>query len=192
MHARKIPAIAGLLVLFALCGCAPAGPPIRPVSPVDLARFMGRWYVIASIPTRFERGGHNPVETYSRESDGTICTWFRLRPGSFEAPVKLIHSSASPVAESGNGEWRVRLFRILSMQYLVGWLSADYSQVLVVRDARDYLWFMARTPEVSDADYGAMLDRAKAMGYDTTRIEKAPQQWPEVGEGSQTFTGECR
>jgi apolipoprotein D and lipocalin family protein len=78
------------------------------------------------------------------------------------------------------------------MQYLVGWLNADYSQVLVVRDARDYLWFMARTPEVSDADYGAMLDRAKAMGYDTVRIEKAPQRWPEVGEGSQTFTGECR
>ena len=47
MHARKIPAIAGLLVLLALCGCAPAGAPIRPVSPVDLTRFMGRWYVIA-------------------------------------------------------------------------------------------------------------------------------------------------
>ena len=192
MHARKIPAIAGLLVLFALCGCAPAGPPIRPVSPVDLTRFMGRWYVIASIPTRFERGGYNPVETYSRESDGTICTWFRLRPGSFEAPVKLIHSSASPVAESGNGEWRVRLFGIFSMQYLVGWLSSEYSQVLVVRDARDYLWFMARTPEVSAADYQAMLDRAEALGYAIARIEKAPQKWPEDGEDSQTFTGDCR
>ena len=192
MHARKIPAIAGLLVLFALCGCAPAGPPIRPVSPVDLTRFMGRWYVIASIPTRFERGGYNPVETYSRESDGTICTWFRLRPGSFAAPVKLIHSSASPVAESGNGEWRVRLFGIFSMQYLVGWLSSEYSQVLVVRDARDYLWFMARTPEVSAADYQAMLDRAEALGYAIARIEKAPQKWPEDGEDSQTFTGECR
>jgi apolipoprotein D and lipocalin family protein len=192
MHARKFLAFAGLLVLFVLCGCAPAGPPIRPVSPVDLTRFMGRWYVIASIPTRFERGGHNPVETYSREADGTVCTWFRLRPGSFEAPVKLIHSSARPVAESGNGEWRIRLLRLLSMQYLVGWLSADYSQVLVVRDARDYLWFMARTPDVPAADYQAMLGRAEALGYDTARIEKAPQRWPEIGAGSQTFTGECR
>ncbi len=192
MHATKFLALTGLIALFALCGCAPAGPPIRPVSPVDLTRFMGRWYVIASIPTRFERGGYNPVETYSRESDGTICTWFRLRPGSFEAPVKLIHSSASPVAESGNGEWRVRLFGIFSMQYLVGWLSSEYSQVLVVRDARDYLWFMARTPEVSAADYQAMLDRAEALGYAIARIEKAPQKWPEDGEDSQTFTGECR
>ena len=180
-----------LLAMLSLTACAGTTDPIPPVHGVDLSRYMGRWYVIASIPTRFERGGHNPVETYSRNADGTICTWFRQRPGSFEAPVKLIHSTASVVPGSGDGEWRVRFFVLLRTQYLVGWLKPDYSQVMVVRDARDYLWYMARTPQVSDADYQAMLNRARSMGYDVAKIVKAPQRWPENNPDSQTFGGTC-
>lgn len=180
-----------LLGMLSLTACAGTADPIKPVQGVDLSRYMGRWYVIASIPTRFERGGHNPVETYSQNADGTICTWFRQRPDSFAAPVKLLHSTASVVKNSGNGEWRVRFFAFLSTQYLVGWLQPDYSQVMVVRDARDYLWYMARTPQVSDADYQAMLARAKGMGYDIAKIQKAPQHWPEQGAGSETFAGAC-
>jgi apolipoprotein D and lipocalin family protein len=180
-----------LLALLSLTACAGTSDPIPPVHGVDMSRYMGRWYVIASIPTRFERGGHNAVETYVRNPDGTVCTWFRQRPGSFDAPVKLLHSTASVLPGSGNGEWRVRFFMFLRTQYLVGWLKPDYSQVLVVRDARDYLWYMARTPQVSDADYQATLARAKAMGYDTSRIEKVPQRWPENAPDSQTFRGAC-
>lgn len=179
------------LAMFSLTACAGTAAPIPPVRGVDLSRYMGRWYVIASIPTRFERGGHNAVETYVRNPDGTICTWFRQRPGSFDAPAKLLHSTASVLPGSGNGEWRVRFFMFLRTQYLVGWLKPDYSQVLVVRDARDYLWYMARTPEVPAADYQAMLERAKAMGYDTARIEKVPQRWPEAAADSRTFSGAC-
>lgn len=191
MTRLKSSVAAVLLAVLSLAACAGTADPIKPVSGVDLPRYMGRWYVIASIPTRFERGGRNAVETYSRNPDGSICTWFRQRPDSFTAPVKLLHSSARVVPGSGNGEWRVRFFAFLTTQYLVGWLKPDYSQVMVVRDGRDYLWYMARTPAVSDGDYRTMLDRAKAMGYDVSRIEKVPQRWPEIGEGSQTFTGAC-
>lgn len=176
---------------LATTGCAQLSSPIRPVASVDLRQFAGRWYVIASIPTRFERGGHNAVETYKQLPDGSICTWFRQRPNSFTAPVKLIHSSASVVPGSGNGEWSVRFFGFLRTQYLIGWLSPDYDQVMVVRDARDYLWYMAREPEVSDSDYRAMLGRAAAMGYDISAIKKIPQRWPESGSGSDIFEGDC-
>lgn len=192
MNRIKSPIALVLLAMPLLTACAGTAEPITPVRGVDLSLFMGRWYVIASIPTRFERGGHNAVEDYSRNADGTICTWFRMRPDSFTAPVKLLHSSARVVEGSGNGEWSVRLFTFLRAQYLVGWLKADYSQVMVVRDARDYFWYMARTPEVSGEDYQAMLDRAKAIGYDVAKIEKVPQRWPESGEGSQMFKGTCR
>lgn len=180
-----------LAVLMLASGCARATKPITPVTGIDLPRYMGRWYVIASIPTRYERGGHNPVETYAQMPDGTICTWFRLRPDGFAAPVKLLHSRASVVPDRGNGEWQVHLIAFFHAQYLVGWLKPDYSQVMVVRDARDYLWYMARTPQVSDADYRAMLVRAAAMGYDVSHIVRAPQRWPETGDGRETFAGTC-
>lgn len=180
-----------VLGMLSLVACAKTADPIPPVQGMDLSRYMGRWYVIASIPTRFERGGHNPVETYSRNADGTICTWFRQRPDSFDAPVKLLHSTASVVKGSGNGEWRVRFFAFLSTQYLIGWLKPDYDQVMVVRDARDYLWYMARTPRVSDADYRAMLGRAKSMGYDIAKIRQTAQRWPEQTIDNRVFAGTC-
>ena len=39
-------------------------PPVPTVASVDLPRYMGRWYIIASIPTSFEKGAHNSVESY--------------------------------------------------------------------------------------------------------------------------------
>ena len=60
------------LAMPLLAACAGTAESIKPVRGVDLSLFMGRWYVIASIPTRFERGGHNAVETYSRNADGTL------------------------------------------------------------------------------------------------------------------------
>ncbi|MER3546492.1 MAG: hypothetical protein C4338_02360 [Rhodanobacteraceae bacterium] len=191
MHPFRGFLAAGALLLLAFGAGASAQTAIQPVAQVDLQRYMGRWYVIAMIPSSAEKGAHNPVETYRLNPDGTVCTWYRLRPGSFSAPVKLIHSTASVVSGTGNAQWSVHLYWLLRLQYKVGWLKPDYSQVMVVRDKRDYLWYMARAPQVSDADYQAMLARAKSMGYDVSKIFKAPQRWPESGAGSKPFVGDC-
>jgi apolipoprotein D and lipocalin family protein len=179
-------------LLAGTAGCSAAAPAkIKPVQHVDMQRYMGRWYVIASIPTRFERNGYNPVETYRMQADGTVCTSFRFRPGSLDAPVKQIRSVATVVPGSGNGEWGVHLFGVLRFQYLVAWLAPDYSQVIVARDKRDHAWLMARTPTVPEADYAAMLRRLRDMGYDVSKVEKAPQRWPEVPAQPDTFEMRC-
>src|SRR5579875_2533483 len=107
--------LSALCLLIALAGCrsALAEKPIPPVRDVQLSRYMGRWYVIASIPTRFGDHGYNQVETYHLEPGGTICTSFRFRDGGFDGPWKTIHSTATVVPGSGNGEWRVHLFWLL-------------------------------------------------------------------------------
>ena len=76
------PAIAALLTAI-VAGCASTQPAITPVASVDLPRFMGDWYVIASIPTPFERGAYNAVESYALEQDGRIGTVFRYRKDGF-------------------------------------------------------------------------------------------------------------
>lgn len=183
--------VACACLALALSGNASAGKPIVPVRNLDLPGFMGRWYVIASIPTRFERDGYNAVETYRLLGDGSICTSLRFRPHGFSAPVKQIESRATVVPGRDNAEWKVHLFWFMQAQYLVGWLAPDESQVLVVRDARDYLWYMARTPDVPEADYQAVLARAEVLGYDIARVRRTPQRWPEKGPGSDVFESSC-
>ena len=98
----SLPFVLPLLVAALLSGCAQAKhSPITPVESVDLPRFMGRWYVIGIIPTRLERGSHNPVETYRLDSQGQVCTWYRYRPNSFDAPVKLLASTGRAAAAPG-------------------------------------------------------------------------------------------
>jgi apolipoprotein D and lipocalin family protein len=165
--------------------------PIRPVRTAEVDRYLGRWYVIASMQTRLGRDGYNAVETFRRNDDGSLCIWLRQRAGRFDAPARLFKSTASVIEGSGHGEWRLRFFAFLTARYLVGWLKPDGSQTMVVRDARDYLWFLARTPTVPDADYAAMLERASAMGYDPGGMRRVPQRWPEHGADSDRFVGAC-
>jgi apolipoprotein D and lipocalin family protein len=88
---------------------------------------------------------------------------------------------ATVVAGSGNAEWRVHLLWVLREQYIVAWLAPDYGAVIVGRNARDYMWLMARTPQIPAGEYRRLLERVKAMGYDLSKVRKSPQRWPEAG-----------
>ena len=179
MHSLKKLLMAWGLVVVSACGHASSLPPIKPVTHVDLPRFMGAWYVIASIPTRFEKNAYNAVETYTLQPDGNIYTAFRFNNGSYQSPVKAIHSTAFVKADSGNAVWGVQIFWPAKAQYVVAYLKDDYSQVIVARDARDYTWVMARTPTISQADYDSLLERVKQLGYSIKDVRKVPQQWPQ-------------
>ncbi|MEO9079803.1 MAG: lipocalin family protein [Rhodanobacter sp.] len=151
-------------------------PPIKPVTHVDLPRFMGDWYVIATIPTRFEKDAYNAVEIYQLRPDGNIDTSFRFNEGSADGKLKHIHSTGFVKKDTGNAVWGVQVFWPVKAQYIVAWLKNDYSQVIIGRDARDYTWIMARTPTVSPADYDALMAKVKALGYPMDKIRKVPQQ----------------
>ena len=62
-------------------------------------------------------------------------------------------------------------------EYLITWLSEDYSQTVVARNKRDYVWIMARTPQIPEADYARMVEHIAASGYDTSKLVKVPQSW---------------
>lgn len=169
-----------IVAMISMTGCASSLPPIKPVSSVDIHRFMGKWYVIASIPTHFEKDAFNAVETYSLDADGHVATSFRFRDGSFDGKVKHIHSTGYIHQGTDNAVWGVEVFWPFKAQYIVAYLKDDYSEVIVARDARDYTWIMARTPVVSQADYDALTARVKGMNYSLKELRKVPQRWPEA------------
>ena len=68
---RLVALAACLPWIVSLTGCGTNMPELKPVEHVDLSRFMGRWYVIANIPTFLEKNAYNAVETYAMNEDGT-------------------------------------------------------------------------------------------------------------------------
>lgn len=153
-------------------------PPITPVAEVDLQRYMGNWYVIANIPPGIEKGAHNSVENYRLNKDGEIPTTFTYRDDGFDGKLKTLESKAFVESES-NAVWGVQFIWPFRAEYLIAWLDADYTRVIVARNKRDYLWLMARTPTIPDEEYEALKQRIAALGYDLAKLNKVPQRWPD-------------
>lgn len=167
-----------VLCLVAVAAGAASLPPIRPVGHVDLPLFMGKWYLIATIPTRYGKNAYNAVETYTLKPDGNIRTTFSFHEGGFDGPYKHIESTGYVTPETGNAVWGVKVFWFLKAQYIVGYLAPDYSQMIVARDKRDYVWVFARTAQVSPADYAMLAAKVGALGYPVSQLRRVPQRWP--------------
>ena len=169
-------------VMLSLCamlgGCASNNlPPVAPVSQVDLPRFMGDWYVIACIPTAIETEAFNAVESYELDADGTIATTFTFRKGSFDGPEKKYEPRGFVKEGSGNALWGMQFIWPIKADYRIAYLSADYTTTVIARNARDYVWIMARTPEISDEQYLKLTGFVAGLGYDMSMLRKVPQKW---------------
>jgi apolipoprotein D and lipocalin family protein len=150
-------------------------PTVPAVRAVDLPRFMGAWYVIASIPSYPERNACDAVESYELRSDGRIQTTFRYRKGSFDAPLKTMHPVGSVVPGTGNAVWGMQFIWPIKAEYVISYLDPGYSETIIARSRRDYAWIMARTPQIPEAAYAADVERLRAMGYDVSKLRKVPQ-----------------
>jgi apolipoprotein D and lipocalin family protein len=162
------------LTYFAVA-CATRAP-MPPVAAVDLNRFMGDWYVIANIPTFLERDAYNAVESYAMDDDGNIATTFTFNKGGFDGPKKTYTPKGFVKSHPSNGVWGMQFIWPIKADYRIVHLDDNYSQVIIGRKARDYVWLMARTPTIDDADYERLVQKVARLGYDVTKLQKVPQQ----------------
>lgn len=166
------------MIVFLGAGCVTNHrEPIRTQAHVDLPRFMGDWYVIANIPTFVEKGAHNAVESYALSPDGTIATTFTFRQDSFNGKLKK-HTPKGFVRDtSSNAVWGMQFIWPFKGDFRIVYLDEAYSQTIIGREKRDYVWIMARTPTISDNDYQKLISVIDEEGYDISKIQKVPQQW---------------
>ncbi|HTL48345.1 MAG TPA: lipocalin family protein [Verrucomicrobiae bacterium] len=163
---------------FFLAGCATAHrDPIQTMPHVDLDRFMGDWYVIANIPTFVEKGAHNAVESYERNPDGSIATTFTFRKDGFDGKLKKHKPKGFVRDTQSNAVWGMQFVWPFKGDYRIVYLNDDYTETIIGREKRDYVWIMARKPEISEEDYKKMVDIVGREGYDLTKLQKVPQRW---------------
>ena len=171
--------VATLLCLAALGGCAnapgPALPSVALVPRVDLARFMGDWYVIANIPTSLERGAYNAKDRYRLDADGTIATTYSYNADASDGPLRHYESRGYVLDGGANAVWGQQYVWPIKADYRIAYLSADYTETVIARAKRDYVWIMARTPTIPDADLRQLIAFVAAQGYDVRKIQRVPQ-----------------
>jgi apolipoprotein D and lipocalin family protein len=131
--------------------------------------------VIANIPTVLERGAHDAIESYRLDDDGTIDTTFTFRKGSFDGPLKRYNPRGFVVPGTQNAIWGMRFIWPIKAEYVIAWVDPDYTETIIARSSRDYVWVMARSPILPQDRYEALLERVRNLGYDMSKLQKVPQ-----------------
>jgi len=161
------------ILLLVLSGCQTMKP-IHTVDKVDLNRFMGDWYVIASIPTFIEKDAFNAIESYRLDDDGTVATTFKFNKGSFDGPLKKYHARGYVRDKGSNAVWGMQFIWPFKAEYRIIFLSEDYSQTVIGRTKRDYVWIMAREKTIPADEYEEILKFLQEQNYDIENISEVP------------------
>ena len=169
------------LLLLSVYGPAAAGGQTEAfhetVPYVDLERFSGDWYVIAVIPTPFEKDAANGIENYSINEDGTIRVRYTFRKGSPEGEEKVMYQKGWIYNSETNADWRVRPIWPLKLPYYVLELAEDYSYTVIGTNNYKYLWIMAREPAMNETVYNELVKLMAERGYDTDKIQRMEQDF---------------
>lgn len=166
---NRIHFVALVIILSGLSGCLGMPDGVEPVAGFEADRYLGRWYEIARLDHSFERGLSNVTAQYSRRDDGDI----RVINRGFstdEGEWSDIEGRARFVDRTDEAYLKVSFFGPFFGSYVVFELAEDYSHAFVSGYNRDYLWFLARDPNVSDALKERFLQRAEALGFNVADV----------------------
>lgn len=148
---------------------------LRTVPYVDLQRYLGTWYEIASFPQKFQEGCTASMATYSLRGDGDIDVLNRCRKGSLDGVEASAKGRARVVDQRTNARLKVSFFRPFWGDYWIIDLGPNYDYAVVGHPSRDYLWILSRTPTMAESVYSGIIDRLHEQGYEVERLHRTRQ-----------------
>ena len=183
LSARDVLIIGGVIVgigaLITSCaGSHPVGNPSvpEPAKPVDLSRYLGRWYEVARYDSSFERDCEGVMAEYSLRPDGMIRVVNTCRKGSLEGRIHTAEGKAKVVPGSGNAKLKVSFFGPFFFgNYWVLDHAEDYSWSIVGEPTGKYLWLLCREATPAEPVKASFLRRASEIGYDTSMLRMTQQ-----------------
>ncbi|MDA9189570.1 lipocalin family protein [bacterium] len=169
----------GLVVLMFLSfGLYAKNPPLDTVKYVEINKYLGKWYEIASIPQKFQKGCTATSANYSLRADGDIKVVNSCRLGNPKGELKSAEARGWIKDTETNAKLKVQFFltkfkiSFLAGNYWILDLGEDYEYALVGDKSRKYFWILSRTNKMDEGLYEELLARAKDMHFDTSQIVK--------------------
>ena len=167
--------IFSLLLISSLAQVRAEVKPLEVVPFVDVNRYLGTWYEIATIPARFQKNCVAVTATYSLRKDGNISVLNQCRKDSLTGKEKSVKGKAWVVDKKTNAKLKVQFFWPFRGDYWIIELDSNYQYAVVGHPSRKYLWILSRTPKMDDALYQELIQKISQKGYDIGRIKKTLQ-----------------
>ena len=164
-----------IISVLGLTGTAAKNPDLQTVDNVDLQRYMGKWYEIASFPQRFQKGCHCSTAEYELTDKGYVRVINTCRKDSPAGKISQARGKAFVVKGSNNSKLKVQFFWPFKGNYWIIDLAEDYSYAVVGDPSRNYLWILSRSSQMEPALYQEILDRSGQKGFDISRLKVTDQ-----------------
>ena len=146
--------------------------PLSTVDFVDLDKYAGKWYEIASFPQSFQKNCYNTTAEYTLSEKGYVIVENRCNKNSVDGKESYIKGKAFVDQGTGNAKLKVQFFWPFRGKYWIIDLADDYSYAVVGHPNRIYLWILSRNPDMEDALYNRIVERISAKNFDTSKIVK--------------------
>jgi apolipoprotein D and lipocalin family protein len=159
----------GMLCIVLLVSCTGLPDNVEPVSQFDTEQYLGTWYEIARLDHSFERNLERVTATYGLNEDGSISV---LNKGfnTEKDEWRQAEGVAKPMGSSDIAHLKVSFFGPFYGTYAVFELADDYSYAFVSGYNTDYLWLLAREPDVSAEVRQRFINESQALGFDTSKL----------------------
>jgi apolipoprotein D and lipocalin family protein len=161
MSRNTVPLLAIALLLSACTGL-PDG--VESVDSVDPERYLGTWYEIARLDHSFERGLSDVTATYGTREDGGISVLNR----GWDVEEQAWSSAEGRAYPLEEGDWsrlKVSFFGPFYGGYNIIALDENYRWALVVGPNRDFLWILARSPDLDETVTRSLVAKADQLGF---------------------------
>ena len=149
------------------------------VQSVDAKQYLGTWYEIARLDHSFEKGLEQVSANYSANEDGSIKVINRgynsekKQWKEAEGIAKFVDSVNADGTQTGR--LKVSFFGPFYGAYDIIALDKPSYKYAMVSGGKDYLWILARTPELPEAIKQTLITKAKQLGYATENLIEVKQ-----------------
>jgi apolipoprotein D and lipocalin family protein len=161
---RLVLSIAAILMFI---NCNNKSAPTEPITGFELDKYLGKWYEIARLDHRFERDMQKVTAEYSLREDGKVKV---VNRGYKNEKWKKAVGKAKFAEDKKTGFLKVSFFGPFYGAYIIYELADDYSYAFVSGDNTGYLWFLSRTPTVSEELLNKFINQAKELGFNTDEL----------------------
>ncbi|WP_026601128.1 lipocalin family protein [Methylomonas sp. 11b] len=167
-----------IVLLSLLCACTGIPDGVKVIDGFELERYLGTWYEIARLDHSFERGLTDISAEYSLRDDGGV----KVLNSGYDAEQgqrKIAEGKAYFIDKPDIGRLKVSFFGPFYGAYnIIALDKTGYRYVMIAGPDRDYLWILARSPELPPSILQELIQQAKALGFATEKLifDQHPKQ----------------
>jgi len=162
-------ALVGVGIFLNSCAGKTIPEKAKAVQNFDKEKYLGKWYEIARLDFKFEKGMNNTTAEYSLKNNGMI----KVDNKGYDIKNKEWKQSigkAKFVGDETIAMLKVSFFGPFYSGYNVIAIDKEYKYALIAGESLDYLWILSRNTTIPEEIKSNYLKKAQDIGYKTSDL----------------------